>query len=76
MERLEVLGDRIYQARVKARLTQQDVAEYVGITQGSVSFIEQGRRNCSVATLLAIADACDVDPAELVRGLHRAQGAS
>jgi transcriptional regulator with XRE-family HTH domain len=61
------IGARIGDERRRARLTQEAVANQVGIDRPSMVLIEQGARNATIDTLLLIADAIGVDLADLVR---------
>ena len=51
--------------RIKKGLTQKELAEMVGITQGWLSSIESGVRKPSVTVAKKIAAALDFDWAEL-----------
>jgi DNA-binding XRE family transcriptional regulator len=51
-------------ARRARGMTQQQLAEICGITQGALSDIESGRRNGSPAVMLKLAAALDVPPAQ------------
>ena len=48
---------QIIHARIKARLTQRELAERIGTRQSNVSRIEKGNSNPSIATLKRIARA-------------------
>lgn len=71
---LAELGRRLRGARRVARLAQRDVAFEAGCDQAYVSLVEHGRRNLTVGTLLAMADALGVNAAVFVTGLHVAEG--
>ena len=60
------IGPRIRAARVVAGLTQQVVAQAVGITQGYLSYMECGRRSPSLAALKRLAKALGVTAGSLV----------
>lgn len=58
-------------ARRSADMTQEELAERVGVTRQSIVSIERGRYNPSVGLALAIADALDAgveDLFELAKG--------
>jgi len=57
---LEDLATRIKSSRLKAKLSQEQVAEKAGLSQAVVSQLESGARNPSVQTLEKLADALDV----------------
>lgn len=48
------IGARIRRARVEARLTQEELAEHIGLTRVSIVNIEKGRQACSIQKLIAI----------------------
>lgn len=52
--------------RVKAMLTQAELAEAAGISRGAVSHLEQGRRQPMVTTLRGLCVALDCDPEDLI----------
>lgn len=53
------MENRVKVARVKARLTQQELADAVGITRQTVSLIEKGKYNPSLKLCLQICYAVD-----------------
>ncbi|NMB20972.1 MAG: helix-turn-helix transcriptional regulator, partial [Firmicutes bacterium] len=44
MANLERLGARLRHARERAELTQDEVAEYLKVSRGQISYYENGRR--------------------------------
>lgn len=56
-EYLEALGAEIRAQRERAGMTQRQLAEKLGRSQGSVSLLEAGARAADIATLKSIADA-------------------
>ena len=66
----EALGKRIFHARTKAKLTQQDLALAVGLSgDGARSYIcrvEAGLQEPRIGTLRRIAHTCAVSLAELI----------
>jgi transcriptional regulator with XRE-family HTH domain len=48
-------GRNLREARIRAGLTQAQVAERTGLTQQYVSQIEAGRQNITLATMTALA---------------------
>jgi len=62
----EAIGDRIRAARVRARVTQTELGERVGLTRSSIANIEAGRQRAMVHTLLQVADALETSLPELV----------
>ena len=47
-------------------LTQTKIAKRAGISQSAVSLFFQGKIICNLATFLALAEACDMTPAEAI----------
>lgn len=61
-----ILGSRIRQQRKKMRLTQEQLAELVGISPSFMGHIERGSRVASLETVLAICRALQVTPNALL----------
>lgn len=57
---------KIAEERKKAGLTQQGLAEAVGVTQGAVAHWESGRREAPVPMLRKIAKALGIEVARLI----------
>ena len=66
MKKDESIGDRIRKTRVNKGLTQQQVADSIGVTYQNVSQYERGLRIPKNETLLKIADAPGVSVYELI----------
>ncbi|WWR20955.1 helix-turn-helix transcriptional regulator [Lachnospiraceae bacterium JLR.KK009] len=49
-------GTSLYQARLQARITQQQLEDVTGINQADISRIERGISNPSLATIQRLAD--------------------
>ena len=64
-----LLGQNIAAARRKRELTQQELAERVGIESVTVSRLETGASLPSVVRLIEIADVLGISLAELVGGV-------
>lgn len=64
----KALGDRVREVRQGAGLTQAQLAETAGITDETVSRLERGAYEPALSTMIAVAEALDVDPFDLVRG--------
>jgi transcriptional regulator with XRE-family HTH domain len=56
------LGQIIREAREKAGLSQEELAQRVGLTQGALSFIERGLVEPRLSTLLQLFDALGLSP--------------
>jgi transcriptional regulator with XRE-family HTH domain len=65
--RRRAIGDQIRAARLRANLSQEDVALHAGIRISTVSEIEQGHRAALLDNLIRIADAIGVPLADLMR---------
>jgi transcriptional regulator with XRE-family HTH domain len=62
-----VLGAQLRTARIRRHLTQEALAERIGIHPSYLGSIERGRRNVPLDTLCRLAWALRVDPHELLR---------
>ena len=51
------LGEKIAEARMHNGISQKELAQKSGLTQGNVSLIERGKANPSLKTIARIADA-------------------
>jgi transcriptional regulator with XRE-family HTH domain len=61
------LGDAVRKHRQGAKLTQEKLAEKVGLSVVFISLLENGHRTVSVDALLRIARALNVELKDLVR---------
>ena len=68
---LVVLGQVLARARERAGLKQSDVAARLGLPASYLSKVESGTRRLDVVELIHIAEAMNVDPAELIREVQR-----
>lgn len=68
---LVLLGRVIAEARERAGIRQSAAAERLGLPPSYLSKIENGTRRLDVVELLAIAEAIETDPAEIVAELQR-----
>lgn len=64
-----VFGERVRDRRNELGDSQEKVAERSGLHWTFIGQVERGRRNLSLRNILKIADALNVDPGDLVRGL-------
>lgn len=62
----KALGIRIRQKRIEKRMTQDSLADIVGITSPHLSNIETGKTKVSLPTLIAISNALSVSPDRLL----------
>ena len=63
----EALGKRIREARKQKSLTQQQLAEMLGITDVYVSEIERGNKMPSIPLFIAIVEVLDISADYLLR---------
>ena len=61
------LGEALKEHRVRCQMTQEFVAEHLGISRQAVSKWENGSSDPSTSNLLALAKLYGVDAAELLR---------
>jgi len=66
---LKTFGKRIAQVRKSRGITQQELAEKVGMSVVAIAYIETGKRWARLGTLDKIANSLKVDIEELFRGL-------
>jgi transcriptional regulator with XRE-family HTH domain len=64
-------GDRIREVRERKALTLKEVAKKAGVSESLVSQIERNRISPAIDTLLALADALEIDFDYLFAGLRR-----
>jgi transcriptional regulator with XRE-family HTH domain len=62
------VGERIKSYREKVGMTQQDLADQIGLTNSAISLIESDKRGVTVEKLRKICDALDVTIADIVEG--------
>ena len=67
---LRVLGEVLVRVRERAKLKQADVAARLGLPASYLSKIESGTRRLDVIELIRIAEAMEIDPAEIVREVN------
>lgn len=66
---LKEFGNRISVLRRKRNLTQEQLADLVELHRTYIGFIEQGKRNPSIANVFKIAKVLKVSLAELFKPL-------
>ena len=67
---LEALGARVRERRHALGLSQEALGDVSGLHWTFVGQVERGRRNISLHNLLRLAQALQVDPGLLVKGLE------
>ena len=61
-------GARIRELRLAQNFTQDDLAEHMNVSHGYISFIESGKRGCSVGVLIALSNLFGVSIDYIVLG--------
>ena len=67
MNTKELLGLRVKEFRKQKKLTQEKLAEIIGVDNGYISKLEVGQNFPSITTIEKIADVLDVELYELFR---------
>lgn len=67
LTRRRAIGDAVRAARGRRQLSQEKLGELTGLDRKTINRIEQGAYSTLLDHLLLIADALQVDLAELVR---------
>ena len=65
----KVIGERIKKLRKAQGLSQEKLAERAGIDRSHMGFIEQGRRQPTIATLFKLAKTLNISLEKLFRDL-------
>jgi transcriptional regulator with XRE-family HTH domain len=65
---LDGIGDRLREERVKAGLSQRELARRLGLSASLISQLEGGQSRPSVGTLYAIVSELDVSLDQIIRG--------
>lgn len=66
----EEFGRRLRHARRRLGLTQAALGDRAGMHRTEIYKLEHGERSPRLDTIVALADALGIDPAELVLGLR------
>jgi transcriptional regulator with XRE-family HTH domain len=65
----QAFGERVRDRRQALGLSQEAMADQIGVHWTFLGQVERGRRNLNLHNLLKLARGLGVDPADLVRGL-------
>ena len=68
---LEKFGERVRALRTERGLSQEGLADLVGLHRTYVGSVERGERNVSLINIIRIADGLGCDPGDLTKGLSR-----
>jgi XRE family transcriptional regulator, regulator of sulfur utilization len=60
------LGKNLRAARVRMKMSQEELASRSGIQQGEISRMEHGKRDPQVSTLIRLAEALEMPPGRLL----------
>lgn len=60
------IGSNIREYRVLQKLSQQQIAEYLGVTREFISLIESGKRDISINNLTKLADLFGIELSDLI----------
>jgi len=66
---LKIIGANVRKARLNANMTQECLAELVGVHWHTVLYVEQGKYPVSVATFARISQALEISPNRLMDAL-------
>lgn len=64
------LGEALKEHRIQCHMTQEFVAEHLGVSRQAVSKWENGTSDPSTSNLLALAKLYGIDAAELLKGVQ------
>jgi len=67
MDMRKLVGRNVKDARLKAGLSQEQLAERSGFSQQYLSGLERGQRNPTVVTVFELAQALGVQPVDLIK---------
>ena len=68
LEAVVFIGERLKRFRIERAMTQDELAAAAGVGKNTVNRIEKNHTEPRPPTLRKLAQALEVDPAELVRG--------
>ena len=71
MDLREIVARNLRRLRHEKRLTQEELADRSGLSARYIGSVERAQMSPSVTVLGRIAEALEVDPAELVSGSSR-----
>jgi transcriptional regulator with XRE-family HTH domain len=70
MDTRQLIGKRIKSLRQAKALSQEQLAERIGISHKYLSSIERGKENPTLETFIRLADALNVETSEIFRYQH------
>jgi transcriptional regulator with XRE-family HTH domain len=63
---IKVLADNVRKYRMALNMTQEALANTIGIEYSQISRIERGVINTSISVIFALAEALQIEPAKLL----------
>lgn len=64
-----IFGERVRTLRTKKSISQEKLADLAELDRTYISGVERGVRNISLLNIVKIADALEVNPSDLLKGL-------
>jgi len=64
------LGENIKEFRQKAQLSQEQLADLAFLHRTYIGSVERGERNISLENIVQIANALNITPSELMKGIN------
>ena len=64
----KALGQRVRRLRQEHKLTQEELAEQIGVSHSFVGHIERGSRKASLETLVMLANVMEISTDDLLQG--------
>ena len=68
-EILSLVGKKVREARLKANLTQECLAELVGVHWQTIAYIEQGKYPCALTTFVRLTQYLQISSNRLLEGV-------
>ncbi|MBO3752152.1 helix-turn-helix transcriptional regulator [Streptosporangiaceae bacterium NEAU-GS5] len=66
----QIFGERVRSRRLALGMSQEQLADAIGLHWTFVGQVERGQRNISLRNILKLAEGLEIDPGELVAGLR------
>ena len=63
---MQIDPSRLRAQRLRAFMTQQDLAQETGLAKSTISLLERGQQRARISTVRRLAEAFHVDPSELL----------
>lgn len=69
-------GRNLFRCRRRAAMSQEELGNLASLHRTEIGMLEHGTRLARVDTLMKLAGALDIEPSELLEGIHWAPGNS